>query len=422
VAKARRYFTSEQIERGMQYGFERRLFMWGQITLHWALLLVLVLGGWARRLADFWDRRTGGRWLLTLLLVGATVYVAEEIVATPLRLLRLEHARAWGMSTRTLADWFDDYVKSFALGAAQYAVLLVVLFGVMWLWPRWWWAIATAVIAVLGMAYAFLLPVVINPLFNTFSPLKDAYLLRRFDQVANKAGVSVDEVLVMDASRRGKHTNAYFTGFGATRRIVVYDNLLKPYQQPDAADVANVVGLLAAPQGTGPLLAAASREQQRVRKAAEIESILAHEVGHWYHHHIYKGIALAALGALCGLFLLDRILRWAVNRRPFLLRSPTDPAAVPLVALLMVLATWAVAPAEMAVSRYFERQADEMSLQLAGQPEAFIDAEKRLVIDNLGHVAPSPVAIWFFASHPPTLERIEMAEAWEKAHGRATQP
>ncbi len=422
LERARHYFTPAQIETGMRYGLQRSLFMWGQIAINWTLLLLLVCQGWGRRLADFWDRRTGGRWLLTLLLVGATLYVAEEITATPLRLLRLEHTRAWGMSTRTIADWFPDYAKSFLLGAVQYGILLVGLFGIMRLWPRWWWLIAAAASALLAAAYAFLIPIVINPIFNTFTPLKDPYLLRRFEQVTDKAGVSVNEVLVMDASRRSKHTNAYFTGFGATQRIVVYDNLLKPYQQPDATDVTGVVGLLAAPQGTGPLLAANEREQQRVQKAAEIESILAHEVGHWYHEHIVKGIALAVLGALCGLFVMDRILRWAVNRRPFLLRNPSDPAAVPLIGLLLLIGGWIASPVEMAISRHFERQADEMSLKLAGQPQAFIEAEKRLVTDNLGDVAPAPVAVWFFASHPPAVERIEMAEAWEKAHGRATQP
>ena len=360
--------------------------------------------------------------MLTLLLVGATVYLLEELLATPLRLVSLERSRHWQMTTRTVADWAVDYGKNFLIDVVIDGVILVVLFAIMWLVPRWWWLIAAGACGVLGMAYALILPVFISPIFNTFTPLEDPYLLGLFDRVAERAGVSVREVLVKDASRRSRHTNAYFTGFGDTRRIVVYDNLLKPYYEPDPTDVTSVVGLLGSPQGAGVVLAAANRSCQRIEKAEEIESILAHEIGHWYHDHILKGIGLAVLGSILGFFLLDRILRWAVNRRPFLLHSPTDPAAIPLIALLIALASWAVAPLELAISRQFEREADLMSLKLAQQPQAFIDAEKRLVTDNIGNVAPSPVAVWFFSSHPPAIERIEMAEAWAKAHGKVTHP
>src|SRR5205814_10625640 len=115
----------------------------------------------------------------------------------------------------------------------------------------------TAAGVLVGFVYAFLLPEVINPLFNTFTPLRDEYLLRRVRALAARAGVPVQTVLVMDASRQGRHTNAYFTGFGPTRRIVLYDTLLKPLDRPPAEGAAGVVGLLGSPSGTGPPAAAA---------------------------------------------------------------------------------------------------------------------------------------------------------------------
>src|SRR5262249_37403914 len=151
----------------------------------------------------------------------------------------------------------------------------------------------------------------------------------------------------------------------------------------------------------------------RMQGDDEMETILAHEMGHWRHHHIVKGIALATVAGLVALFLLSRILRWAVGRRPFLLTGPTDPAGVPLVLLLVMLGTWLTRPIQNGTSRSFERQADADALELARKPDAFIAAEKRLALHNLGNVAPTPFNTWIFATHPPTVERIQMAERWK---------
>jgi STE24 endopeptidase len=116
---------------------------------------------------------------------------------------------------------------------------------------------------------------------------------------------------------------------------------------------------------------------------------------------------------LVGFFLLSRILRWAVGRKPFLLASPTDPAGLPLILLLLTLATWLTLPIQNGISRYFERQADRASLELARKPDAFIAAEKRLARDNMSDVGPTPFNVWMFATHPPPVERIETARQWK---------
>jgi len=264
----------------------------------------------------------------------------------------------------------------------------------------------------LGVLYSYLMPEVILPLFNDFRPLEDPYLRQRVRVLADKAAVPVDEVLVMDASSQSRHTNAFFVGFGPSRRVVLYDNLLRSHSGVNATSTASVAGLLASPGG-GPWLATTQRLGERTKGDDEIETVLAHELGHWRHDHIAKGIALATLGGLVGLFLLSRILRWAVGRRPFLLASPADPAGLPLVLLLMMLASWLTLPIQNGISRYFERQADAASLELARKPDAFIEAERRLALDNPGNVAPSPFNTWMFATHPPAVERIEMAERWK---------
>lgn len=410
--RALRYFTPAEVDRGLEISTESKALTWIGIGLQLALLSALVCTPWSRRLTDRLARLTGGRWPLTLLLVLLVYLVLREALALPVGLAHLELSRAWKMSTQSTPAWLVDRAKGFGLGAAQYAVVVLGLYALMHWSPRRWWLAASLAGAALGVLYAFLMPEWIQPLFNTFEPLDDPYLRQRVQVLAKRADVPVDQVLVMDASSRGRHTNAYFVGFGASRRVVLYDTLLQSHSGVEPATAVGWVGLLGTP--SGPWLSASNALAARTRGADEIETVLAHEFGHWRHDHISKGIALGAVGGLFGLWLLNLALRWAVGRSPFLLREVADPAGLPLALLLVWLGQWAVLPVANGISRHFERQADADSLELAGKPEAFIEAEKRLARDNLSNVAPTPFNAWFFATHPPTVERIEMAEEWRK--------
>jgi STE24 endopeptidase len=412
--RARTYFSAEEIDRGLQYGYERKLLGWFGTGLELALLTALVCTSWGRRLTDFFDCLTGRRWLLTLVLVGATYLLLSEVLALPLGLARLEQARSWNMSNLSVSGWLMDWVKGLGLNAVQGLVALVGLYGLIYCFPRWWWLLAAVAGMVLGVVYAFILPEIIQPLFNKFTPLDDPYLNARLHILAQRGGIPVDEVLVMDASTRGRHTNAYFVGFGSTRRIVLYDTLLESHSGVDNIATARLIGSLSPVVGGNPWSGAAEILASRAEGYDELESILAHEMGHWRQHHIVKGIALGAVGLIVGMSLLSQILRWAVNRRPFCLKSPADPAGLPLILLLGLLVSWLLLPLQNGISREFERQADTASLELADKPAAFIEAEKRLALDNLSNVAPTPFNVWMFSTHPPALDRIDMAKQWEE--------
>jgi STE24 endopeptidase len=287
------------------------------------------------------------------------------------------------LTDRTFASWLSDYAKAVGVSGVIGALLLLGFYLLLRHVPRYWWLFAAAGTTLVGIFFAWVAPLVIAPLFNRFTPLAEtpyAPLGPEVRALVDRAGVPVKEVLVMDASRQGRHTNAYFSGFGPTRRIVLYDTLLADHT-PD-----------------------------------EVLSVLGHEIGHWRHDHIAKGIALGALGALAGFGALAFFLQRAVAQGA--LASPADPAGFPLILLLSYLGGWLVMPVQNAVSRHFERQADAAALELAGRPEVFIEAEKRLARTNLSNVAPTGLSVWLFASHPPVLERIGAAEAWAAAHPR----
>ncbi|HMF15769.1 MAG TPA: M48 family metallopeptidase, partial [Gemmataceae bacterium] len=330
-AAAEEYFTAKEIDNGLEFGLQRRLLYWASAGLHLAALVLIVFTGFARKLADLFASWVGGRWLVTVLLVGGFCFLVEEAISLPIGLARLELVRAWGLTKRPVADWLADHAIGLAISGVIGAVTLLGLYLLIRYFPRTWWALATIGTMLLAIGYIFIMPIVISPLFNTFTPLTEtqwADLQAPMKELASRAGVPVKEILVVDASRQGSHTNAYFTGFGSTQRIVLYDNLLKKH------------------------------------KREEVESILAHEMGHWQHNHIVKGTAMAALAVLVGFFLLAGILRWAVNRPPFLLKTPFDPAGVPLILLLVTVGEWLVSPVQNAISRHFERQADMVSLEL----------------------------------------------------------
>jgi STE24 endopeptidase len=412
--RAAEYFSEADIQRGLQFSYERKLLGWCGTGLQLALLTALVCTTWGRRLTDFFDRLTGSRWLLTLLLVGTAYLLVSELLSLPLGLARLDQARSWNMTDRSASAWLVDWAKGVGLEAVQGSIGVLGLYGLMHWFPRFWWLLAAVGAALLGVVYAVLMPLLIQPIFNTFTPLDDPWLNACVRTLAKRADVDVDEVLVMNASAQGRHTNAYFVGFGATRRIVIYDTLLRSHSGLNATSAAGTVGLLGPGIADGPWLAVSRIFASRTEGNDELETILAHEMGHWRYQHIVKGIALAAIAGFFGMFLLSRILRWAIGRRPFCLTSQMDPAGLPLILLLGTLASWLAMPLENGISRHFERQADQTSMELANKPAAFIEAEKRLALDNLSNVAPVPFNEWMFSTHPSAVERIEMAEKWKK--------
>jgi STE24 endopeptidase len=419
-AEAARYFSQKEIDQGLRFAFERRLFYWAGFGLHLGILTWIVFSGFARKLAEGCLAWTARLWFFAVLLVGAFCFLVEEAISLPLGLARFEHLRAWGMTHRSVGGWLIEHFLGVGVSAAIGAVALIGLYVLIRFFPRTWWILASAGTCFLATFVAFILPIWIAPLFNTFTPLEQtqwADLQGPVRELARRAGVPVQEVLVADASRQGSYTNAYFSGFGSTQQIVLYDTLLRAHTRLTPGAVTGMIGLLGTRESMSSLQGESFLVAQQALGRAELESILAHEMGHWLHNHIVKGIGLATLAALAGFYLLFRLLRWAVRRLPFALTNPADPAGVPLVLLASMVGLWLASPVANAVSRHFERQADMVSLELTRQPEVFIEAEKRLARDNLSNVAPPPLSVWFFNTHPPAVERIQMAERWRSTHG-----
>jgi STE24 endopeptidase len=224
-------------------------------------------------------------------------------------------------------------------------------------------------------------PIVFEPLFNKFTSMEEGALRTQLIELAEKDGIDVSDVLVADASRRTTALNAYVSGFGATKRIVVYDNL-----------VAN-----APPE--------------------EVELIVAHELSHAKHDDVLVGTAMGAVGAGIAMVSLYLVLSADRVRRPLRVASARDPAVVPIVIALAAFAGLITAPIQNTLSRQVEARADAHSLELTGHPETFIAMQQRLADTNISHLEPNPVLSFWFSSHPITMDRIGMAVAFADQSG-----
>jgi STE24 endopeptidase len=302
---------------------------------------------------------------------AALVTTFSSVVRTPLAFWRgWRRERQWGFSTQSAGDWLADRAKgllvSVVLGAAAWAAAVALARA----FPGWWALPAAIALALAVLFLSFVAPVVLEPLFNRFRPLEDETLAADLRRLSEHAGVPVKRVLVADASRRTTKVNAYVSGIGSTRRVVVFDTLL------EAAD------------------------------PAAVRVVVAHELGHRRDGHVVKLTALAMAGAVVAVLLL-----WAV-----LGTRVADPRTLPEALLLLVALEAAALPGGSWLSRRYERAADRCSLDLTEEPAAFARAHVELARRNLSDLEPPRVVYLFLFSHPTPPERLALGRAWQEAH------
>ncbi|GLW97184.1 M48 family metallopeptidase [Microtetraspora sp. NBRC 16547] len=371
-----RDFTTAQIARAD--AFDAATSLPGYLSLALTLVIagVLVLTPVGARLIG----RLKGPWWVRAMLGVLGVYVVSLLLRWPLGMWMESVLRDYGLSTQTWGTWTADRLKNFGLQIVLSGVAVLVIVALARKWPRTWWIPASLGAFALTVVLSFAYPVVVEPMFNTFTPLPAGQLRTDLLAMAEKDGVPVKDVLVADASRRTTALNAYVSGFGATRRIVVYDTLVR---QP----------------------------------ADEVELIVAHELGHAKKDDVLYGTLVGALGAAAGTCLLFLAVQ-ALRRRAGV-SSAGDPRAVGLLIGLISLGTVLSGPAQNVVSRQIEARADAHALDLTRDPSTFVAMQKSLALRNISDLSPNALEYVLYASHPSTAERIAMARSWA---GRAGLP
>jgi STE24 endopeptidase len=279
----------------------------------------------------------------------------------------------FGFRRLELLAWIGRLLKGWGVAWIGEAGAAGLFFLALTRFPRRWLAIAIAGGAVISFVLAIVWQPLILPLFYQVSPLAPGPLRDGVAELAARAGVPVHEIRLIDQSRVSAHTNAFFSGIGSRREIYLYDTLSEQHEVP------------------------------------EVLAVVAHEIGHWRKQHVLKGWMLGVAGCAIGLWLLRKLLA-----RPSFLAAarayaPTDPALVPVLWALLTASGLAVAPIENAVSRRFEREADQAAIELIPTPATFVEMKVESARGNRAQLLPHPFLVFWNATHPPVIERIEMA-------------
>jgi STE24 endopeptidase len=324
----------------------------------------------------------GGGWVWQVLLGVVALSLIGRLLTLPLSAYGEVVRHRYGLSTRSWGLWLRDVAVSFGINTGLTALTVLVLIWLARHAPRTWWAWAGAGAAGLVVVGSFLWPVLIEPAFNRFTPMAAGQLRSDLLHVAEENGTPVQDVLVSDASRRTTALNAYVSGFGSTRRIVVYDTVLD--RLPDD----------------------------------QIESIVAHELGHVAADDVLTGTLTGALGAGAGVAALGWLLGSARLLRRAGADSPGDPRVVPLLLFLFAVGTLVSTPVQNVVSRHIEARADVHALDLTADPDAFVAMQRDLAVTNLAEPDPPALWQWFFGSHPTTAQRVALAQDWTRLGNR----
>jgi STE24 endopeptidase len=327
-------------------------------------------------------RPLGGGWVWQALLGPIVFVVAGRLVTLPLSAYAEVVRHRYGLSTRSWGLWVRDVATSTAISAGLTALVVLAVVVLARRAPRTWWAWAAAGAAGLVVVGSFLYPLLIEPAFNRFEPMPPSALRSELFALAERSGTPVDDVLVADASRRTTALNAYVSGFGSSRRIVVYDTLLD--RLPDD----------------------------------QIESIVAHELGHVVNDDVLTGTLIGALGSAAAVSLLGWLLGWTRLLRRAGADSPGDPRVAGLLLFLVAAGSLLATPVQNVVSRQIEARADLHALDLTRDPVAFAAVQRELGVANLSDPDPPAAWHWFFGTHPTTAQRVAFAADWARGHER----
>ena len=369
----------EKQKQARQFARIRRRMWLLDTVLSTVYLLAWLFFGWAKALTTWLKTFTTSEWLLVLcfaILFGGI----SGLLELPLGFYSgfvLPHR--FGQSNQDFKGWVVDQLKGLAISAPLGLLVLELVYLALRLTGSWWWLWTGAGMLVFTVLLSNLAPILIMPLFNKYVPLgkEHADLADRLIKLAENANAKVRGVFKFDMSKRTKAANAALTGIGSTRRIVLGDTLINEFSTD------------------------------------EIETVLAHELGHHVHKDIPLLIGFGTLLTLGGLYLASLGLIWAAGYFGF--AGPTDITGLPALAVVLGAFSLLTQPLDNAFSRWRERLADEYALHSTGKAPAFASAFVRLANQNLGEVDPEKWVVFMFYDHPPLGERIKMAETWKSS-------
>lgn len=358
-------FGLEQIQQGRDYSKGMRVSYILNFILQALFLIWLLASGRGSHLSQVYEQWTRGKWL-GYLAFYFIIWLMLALIRLPFTFFSgFFWQQVWGFSTQSLTFWWVDFLKESMIDLLLTGVGVFLLFLAFRTWPRTWWIIGSTFFSLWLVIQSLLWPILVAPMFNHFEQIKNPELISIVYELADKADLAIDEMLVMDASKRTTKANAYFAGVGETKRIVLYDNLLNQYS------------------------------------LEEIKAVIAHEMAHWQKGHIARGLFLGILGSFIvwgGAYL---VLRSEMHRRH------VPPLVWAVFLLFILLVSFVSAPLQNSISRQMEIEADQTAVLLTEEPSAATQLQINLALRNRSDLSPPGFIEWFSYTHPSVLTRIE---------------
>jgi STE24 endopeptidase len=361
------YFSRDEIDRARRYQRPRRALGLASMALEGGALAMI-----AARPPELLQR-ADSRPIAGAAAVGAGLSAGLTVLALPLSAIGHRRAVSAGISVQSWGAWLGDAGKATAINTAMTGAASAGAIAVIRRFPDDWWAPAAAGAVGLSVLMVALQPVLLDPVFNKFTPLEEGELRSEVLELAGRAGVDVGEVYRVDASKRTTAANAYVNGLGRTKRVVLYDTLLRDFPP------------------------------------AEVSSVVAHELSHVKHRDVPRFLGWMAIAAPAGAHLVQRLAERIAGP------ARGRPGMLPALALSAGVVSFFAGIAGSALSRRVEVRADVFSLDLAGDADAFISLERRLALKALADPKPPALLQKLFGTHPPTVERIGVGLAWARS-------
>ncbi len=369
------YVDKELLKKVMDYTVEHTRFGFIGSVFNNLVLVIFIFGG-LLDIYDTWVSSLGWPFVISGLLFFLILSYAGMFLSIPFSLystFKIENK--YGFNTMTPKLWLTDFLKSILLSTVITGILVSVGLWLIQSSPNYWWIWVWGFFLAVSLFMMYISPYVIEPLFNKFTPIEEKGLEDKIKDLMQKVKIRVSRVFKMDASKRSRHTNAYFSGIGRVKRIILYDTLLEKMNHD------------------------------------EILSVLAHEAGHWKKKHVLKMIIAAEVLSFIGIYISFTILQTDFLTDLFQIKHGTFFAKIVVLGFIGGIISFAFTPAGNFISRKFEREADRFAYQMTENKEAIISTFIKLSKDNLSNLHPYPLYAAFYYSHPPVVERIKAISA-----------
>lgn len=338
------------------------------------VLLIILISGFLPLLVSW-----SGRFGFTLIPAGLFFFfmpgIIEFLVELPFNYYNtFQIEQKFGFNRSTLKLWIIDLIKSGLISIVIFAALFSILLLTVEASPHFWWFWGFLIVSAVQFLIAVLYPIVIAPLFNKFEPVHDELIAEKIKTLMQNNGIRVKKILQVDAGLRSRHTNAYFTGIGKSKQIVLYDTLLESHTHD------------------------------------EILAVLAHEAGHFRKKHIIKQLGIFAIFSFAAFYATYLLIGWPLLYSTFGFFAPQPYVGLFLAGIFWQKTIFFLQPVYMEVSRRFEREADIFAVNLLKTARPMVTALKRLAADNLSNLNPHPLYVRFHYSHPSLVERVSLLE------------